>query len=55
MGWKVEILSPADISNAMLRRTKYSLNAVSHDAAIGLIRKAIGEGVQVAEVRAVLV
>lgn len=69
LGWKVEILSPSDISNCMLQRcsggvllsysndlfsvlcrTKYNLNALSHDTAINLIRKVITDGVKLSEV-----
>ncbi|WAR22206.1 RNH2A-like protein [Mya arenaria] len=50
IGWMVEILSPTYISNSMLRRTKYNLNALSHDCAIGLIEKVLAQGVQVAEI-----
>lgn len=50
VGWKVEILSPNRISTAMLQRTKYSLNALSHDAAIELIRKVLADGVKLTEV-----
>lgn len=47
MGWAVEIISPNKICNSMLSRTKYSLNQVSMDAAIGLIRAAIKAGVKI--------
>lgn len=47
MGWAVEIISPNTICNSMLSRTKYSLNKVSMDAAIGLIRAAIEAGVKI--------
>lgn len=47
MGWAVEIISPNTICNSMLSRTKYSLNQVSMDAAIGLIRAAIEAGVKI--------
>lgn len=50
LGWMVEILSAAYISTSMLRREKYNLNALSHDCAIGLIRKALERGVKVTEV-----
>ncbi|XP_001199108.1 ribonuclease H2 subunit A [Strongylocentrotus purpuratus] len=50
MGYKVEILSPNYIANSMLRRNKHSLNAVSMDSAIGLLRLALADGVQVKEV-----
>ncbi|KAK7498341.1 hypothetical protein BaRGS_00010295 [Batillaria attramentaria] len=50
MGWMVEILSPAFISRSMLRRAKYNLNALSHDCAIGLVKRALEKGVNVTEV-----
>lgn len=50
MGWMVEVLSPTFISNSMLRRTKYNLNALSHDCAIRLIALAIERGANIAEV-----
>lgn len=50
VGWAVEVIAPNDICMSMLRRTKRSLNEVSMDSAIGLIRKAIDAGVNIAEV-----
>lgn len=50
LGWAVEVISPNDISMSMLRRSKRSLNEVSMDSAIDLIRKAIDLGVNIAEV-----
>ncbi|KAK3096077.1 hypothetical protein FSP39_022791 [Pinctada imbricata] len=50
MGWMIEILSPAYISNSMLSRQKYNLNSISHDCAIRLIKRAIEKGVKVTEV-----
>lgn len=50
LGWKAEILSPNDISNGMLQRTKYSLNALSHDTAKKLIRRVLDDGVLLSEV-----
>ena len=35
---------------SMYSRVKYNLNEISHDSAIGLIRKALEAGVKVAEV-----
>ncbi|XP_025018071.1 ribonuclease H2 subunit A isoform X2 [Tetranychus urticae] len=49
-GWMTNVLSPVTISNSMFRRTKYNLNALSHDTAMGLIQNAIDEGVNVEEV-----
>ncbi|KAK7110010.1 ribonuclease H2 subunit A-like [Littorina saxatilis] len=50
MGWMVDILSPGYISRSMLRRAKYNLNALSHDSAIGLVKRALERGVNVTEV-----
>jgi ribonuclease H2 subunit A len=50
LGWEVAVLSPRDISRQMLRRHKYNLNALSHDTAIRLIRRALERGVNVQEV-----
>ncbi|VDI32089.1 ribonuclease H2 subunit A [Mytilus galloprovincialis] len=50
IGWMVEVLSPTFISTSMLRRTKYNLNALSHDCAIRLVALAIERGANIAEV-----
>jgi ribonuclease H2 subunit A len=50
IGWIVDILVPNYISNGMLARCKYNLNQISHDTAIGLIRRALNHGVNVTEV-----
>ncbi|XP_065286701.1 ribonuclease H2 subunit A isoform X4 [Dermacentor albipictus] len=50
LGFMVEVIPPSVISGHMLDVTKYSLNAISHDSAIGLIRQALDDGVQVAKV-----
>lgn len=50
MGWMVEVLSPTFISNSMLRRSKYNLNALSHDCAIRLVALALERGANIAEV-----
>lgn len=50
LGWIVNILSPNYISNSMLKRSKYNLNQLSHDAAAGLIQRALDQGVCVREV-----
>ncbi|KAF4517245.1 hypothetical protein B566_EDAN011629 [Ephemera danica] len=50
VGWAVEIISPTTISNKMLRRSKVSLNEISHNSAIGLIQQAIDNGVRLTEV-----
>ncbi|RWS29745.1 ribonuclease H2 subunit A-like protein [Leptotrombidium deliense] len=50
LGWIADVLSPVTISNSMLKRCKYNLNALSHDTAMGLISKVIESGVRVKEV-----
>ena len=50
IGWAVHVLSPRFISSSMYRRSKYNLNTMSHDTAIGLVNKAIERGVQVSEI-----
>lgn len=50
MAWIVELLSPTFISNGMLSRSKYNLNAISHDCAIRLVQRALELGANIAEV-----
>ncbi|KAJ1796560.1 hypothetical protein LPJ59_003673 [Coemansia sp. RSA 2399] len=40
-GWAVRSISPYDISVSMLRRAKYNLNAMAHDATILLLTQVI--------------
>ncbi|KAJ2356114.1 hypothetical protein IWW50_002922 [Coemansia erecta] len=49
-GWSIRCISPQDISHCMLRRTKYSLNALAHDATIQLIRDVLDKGVRISKV-----
>ncbi|GAB6024984.1 Ribonuclease H2 subunit A [Chamberlinius hualienensis] len=50
IGWMVDVISPNHISCSMLKRCKYNLNAISHDAAIALIRKLIEKNICVKEI-----
>eukprot|EP00043_Microstomoeca_roanoka_P015247 m.152525 g.152525 ORF g.152525 m.152525 type:complete len:416 (-) comp16214_c0_seq1:189-1436(-) len=50
MGWKVHSLSATKISDGMLSRQKYSLNDLSHDTCIDLIRRCLNAGVNVQSV-----
>lgn len=50
MGWAVEAISPNVIANSMYRRSKESLNEVSMNSAIGLIKLALAAGVRVTEI-----
>lgn len=50
LGYITKIISPNMISNSMLRRKKYNLNALSHDTAIDLIKSVMNKKIQVAHV-----
>ncbi|CAG2113685.1 unnamed protein product [Medioppia subpectinata] len=50
IGYLATVLSPVTISNSMFRRSKYNLNALSHDTAIALIRRAQQNGVKIKKV-----
>lgn len=50
IGWALQVLSPNYISTSMQQRAKYNLNALSHDAAIGLVQSMLDNGVQLKEV-----
>ncbi|EOD38020.1 hypothetical protein EMIHUDRAFT_462234 [Emiliania huxleyi CCMP1516] len=46
LGWRIRVLHAQEIAAGMLRRpSPYNLNAMSHDAAIGLVREVIELGV----------
>ncbi|KAJ2159926.1 hypothetical protein GGF46_002653 [Coemansia sp. RSA 552] len=49
-GWAIRCISPQDISQCMLRRSKYSLNALAHDATIQLLRDVLDRGIRVRRV-----
>ncbi|KAJ2457378.1 hypothetical protein GGF42_002713 [Coemansia sp. RSA 2424] len=49
-GWSIRCISPQDISQCMLRRTKYNLNSLAHDATIQLIRDALSRGISLRRV-----
>ncbi|XP_073955183.1 ribonuclease H2 subunit A [Choristoneura fumiferana] len=50
VGWAAEIISPNYISNSMYRRAKHSLNEVSMNSAIDLIKKVAESGANITEV-----
>uniref|UniRef100_A0A2P2I321 Ribonuclease n=1 Tax=Hirondellea gigas TaxID=1518452 RepID=A0A2P2I321_9CRUS len=50
IGWSIEIISPVFISNCMYKRPKVSLNEVSHNSAIGLIKRVIAAGANIQQV-----
>ncbi|CAK9296047.1 unnamed protein product [Gordionus sp. m RMFG-2023] len=43
VSWAVNIISPNFISNSMLKRTKYNLNDLSHDAIISLLNSFVSK------------
>lgn len=45
-----KVLTASFLSESMLRKDKYNLNSISHDAAIGLVQKAIDRGINIAEI-----
>jgi ribonuclease H2 subunit A len=50
VGFRLRILTPEEMSGGMLRQVKYNLNAISHDAAIELIREVLESGVNLTHV-----
>jgi len=50
LGWSVDIIRPEFLSAQMLKRSKYNLNAISHDSAVGLIRATLAKGLNVQEI-----
>ena len=49
LGWSCKIITPRDISSAMLRGTKYNLNQMSHDVAVELVEFLRAKGVSIAQ------
>jgi len=50
LGWDIAVISAEEISKQMLSTNRRSLNALSFDAAIGLIRAVLERGVHVTQV-----
>ena len=50
MGHDLWVGEASELSGKMLQRDKYNLNAISHDVAIGLIRKRLDDGVNIQEI-----
>ncbi|CAM9713708.1 unnamed protein product [Discosporangium mesarthrocarpum] len=50
VGWVLRLISAKELSSKMCRRTPYSLNAISHDAAIEIIKSVQSAGVKINEV-----
>jgi len=50
MGHVLRVGEASELSCKMLQRDKYTLSAISHDVAIGLIRKRLDDGVNIQEI-----
>lgn len=50
IGWEVDVICPKELSAKMLKRTKINLNEISHNSAMGLVKKVLDMGVLLAEV-----
>lgn len=50
LGYISKVISPNMISNSMLRRKKYNLNALSHDTAIDLIKRVELKGIKIGHI-----
>ncbi|KAM7526773.1 hypothetical protein LguiA_016675 [Lonicera macranthoides] len=50
IGWAVDIIDSRELSAKMLKKNKINLNEISHDSAMGLVRRALNMGVLLTEV-----
>lgn len=50
IGWAVDVIDPRELSAKMLKKDKINLNEISHDSAIGLIKRVLNAGVLLTEV-----
>lgn len=50
LGWDVDVIDPRELSAKMLKRIKINLNEISHNSAMGLVRRALDKGVLLTEV-----
>ncbi|KAL1827970.1 hypothetical protein DCAR_0207168 [Daucus carota subsp. sativus] len=50
IGWAVDVIDPRELSAKMLKKNKINLNEISHNSAIGLVRRALNTGVLLTEV-----
>lgn len=50
VGWVLRLISARELSEKMCRKTPYSLNVISHDAAAQMIRTVQAKGVPVTQV-----
>ncbi|KAJ1570067.1 Ribonuclease H2 subunit A [Nowakowskiella sp. JEL0078] len=50
IGWAFHVCSPRDISECMLRRSKFSLNDLAHETTINLIKGALNQRLTISEI-----
>ncbi|WOL16973.1 ribonuclease H2 subunit A isoform X3 [Canna indica] len=50
IGWEVDVIDPRELSAKMLKMTKINLNEISHNSAIGLVKRVLDMGVLLTEV-----
>jgi len=50
IGWAVDVIDPRELSAKMLKKNKINLNEISHESAMGLIKKVLNLGVLLTEV-----
>ncbi|XP_047335744.1 ribonuclease H2 subunit A-like [Impatiens glandulifera] len=50
LGWAVDVIDPKELSAKMLKKTKINLNEISHESAMGLVRRVTDMGVLLTEV-----
>ncbi|KAI5648422.1 hypothetical protein M9H77_34427 [Catharanthus roseus] len=50
IGWAVDVIDPRELSAKMLKKSKINLNEISHDSAMGLVKRVLNMGVLLTEV-----
>ncbi|CAH8320483.1 unnamed protein product [Eruca vesicaria subsp. sativa] len=50
LGWAVDVIGPRELSAKMLAKNKITLNEISHNYAMGLIKQVLDMGVLLTEV-----
>ncbi|KAI4302266.1 hypothetical protein MLD38_038040 [Melastoma candidum] len=50
IGWAVDVIDPRELSCKMLRKSKVNLNEISHESAMGLVRRVLEMGILLTEV-----
>ncbi|KAF7132828.1 hypothetical protein RHSIM_Rhsim09G0141700 [Rhododendron simsii] len=50
IGWEVDVIDPRELSAKMLKKNKINLNEISHDSAMGLVKRVLNMGVLLTEV-----